>query len=245
MSNFIGLVYATLKNEGVDTTGMTTDEAVEKFKELQRNSGGAGNGEKEPTPAESRKLKEKDIDTMEKTKIQKEVDGWSDDHKYAMLGRLQSDVKYYLGTGGRYNENLWAKDPKEHVEYMEAIYSSLKKKPDWLTATELRDIKEELLNDGKPSKAESEAKKNWSKVNTIKQAVKVDSEIVEKKLASNLLNKYGDLNMSPKEIADKVESLGEVSMPYNKDKVKDFIINNYDKKGKIYASFRELSESIN
>lgn len=35
MANFIALVYATLKEEGIDTKGMSTDEAVEKFKEIQ------------------------------------------------------------------------------------------------------------------------------------------------------------------------------------------------------------------
>lgn len=28
MSNFIGMVFASLKNEGIDTKGMSTDEAV-------------------------------------------------------------------------------------------------------------------------------------------------------------------------------------------------------------------------
>lgn len=35
MANFIGLVYATLKSKGIDTSGMSTDEAVAKFNELQ------------------------------------------------------------------------------------------------------------------------------------------------------------------------------------------------------------------
>ncbi len=35
MANFIGLVYATLKAKGIDTSGMSTDEAVAKFNELQ------------------------------------------------------------------------------------------------------------------------------------------------------------------------------------------------------------------
>lgn len=55
MSNFIGLVFATLKNEGVDTKGMSTDEAVKKYNELQQKSGGKS-GEKEGTPAENRKM---------------------------------------------------------------------------------------------------------------------------------------------------------------------------------------------
>lgn len=57
MANFIALVYATLKNEGVDTSKMSQEEAIKKFKELQKQSG-VSSGEKEATPAESRKVKE-------------------------------------------------------------------------------------------------------------------------------------------------------------------------------------------
>jgi hypothetical protein len=59
MANFIALVYATLKNEGVDTTGMSTDEAIAKFKELQKSSGGSG------TPAENKKLVSMGIDAYD------------------------------------------------------------------------------------------------------------------------------------------------------------------------------------
>lgn len=55
MANFIALVYATLKNEAIDTSNISQDEAVAKFKELQEKSGGKS-GENEPTPAENRKL---------------------------------------------------------------------------------------------------------------------------------------------------------------------------------------------
>lgn len=34
MSNFIGLVYATLKSKGIDYSNMTTEEAIKKFNEL-------------------------------------------------------------------------------------------------------------------------------------------------------------------------------------------------------------------
>lgn len=77
MANFIGLVYATLKNEGVDTKGMSTDEAVAKFKELQKKSG--GDTGKEGTPAEQRKLEEKGV-------VDKEVDSYelSDSDTYVI-----------------------------------------------------------------------------------------------------------------------------------------------------------------
>lgn len=39
MANFIGLVYATLKEEGIDTNKLSTNQAVEKFKELQEKKG--------------------------------------------------------------------------------------------------------------------------------------------------------------------------------------------------------------
>ena len=61
MGNFIGMVYATLKNEGVDTKGMSTDDAVKKYNELQEKSGGKS-GEKEPTPAEQKRMEEKGIE---------------------------------------------------------------------------------------------------------------------------------------------------------------------------------------
>lgn len=37
MANFIGLVYATLKEKGIDTSKLSTDEAVKKFKELNES----------------------------------------------------------------------------------------------------------------------------------------------------------------------------------------------------------------
>lgn len=144
MSNFIGLVFATLKNEGIDTSGMSTDEAIKKYNELQEKSGGKS-GEKEPTPAENRRM---------------------------------------------------------------GVH------------------------------------KDWSGVNTIRQAKKLDEEIVEKKLATNLLTRYGDTKMSAEEIAEQVENFGKVDLPYDKEKVKEFVINNYDKRNKIFGSFREISEQI-
>lgn len=48
MANFIALVYATLKNEGIDTKNMSQDEAVKKFNELKDKNGA--------TPAEQEKI---------------------------------------------------------------------------------------------------------------------------------------------------------------------------------------------
>lgn len=37
MANFIGLVYGTLKQKGIDTSKMSTEEAIEKYNELNKN----------------------------------------------------------------------------------------------------------------------------------------------------------------------------------------------------------------
>jgi hypothetical protein len=65
MANFIGLVYATLKQEGIDTSGMSSEEAVAKYNELQKQGGGKA-GENEGTPAEQQKLRENDINNAKK-----------------------------------------------------------------------------------------------------------------------------------------------------------------------------------
>ena len=61
MGNFIGLVYATLKEEGIDTSKLSTNQAIEKFKELQEKKGNTSGSiteasEKERTQAENRKM---------------------------------------------------------------------------------------------------------------------------------------------------------------------------------------------
>ena len=41
MSNFIGMVFATLKKEGIDTSKMDTSEAIAKYNEIQGGGGGS------------------------------------------------------------------------------------------------------------------------------------------------------------------------------------------------------------
>lgn len=89
-----------------------------------------------------------------------------------------------------------------------------------------------------------EPKKNWEGVKTIQQAKKLDPDIVEKKLASNILFSYGDLNYSDDELANKVNDLKTVKEEYDAEKVKQFIKNNRKTGGKIFTSYRDISESF-
>lgn len=65
---------------------------------------------------------------------------------YMMLGRLESDCKYYLGNGNRYAKHLWAGDEKRQIEEMKRIYNSFTddKKPEWLTWTQILQYEKEL-----------------------------------------------------------------------------------------------------
>lgn len=92
MANFIGMVFATLQKEGVDTKGMSTDEAVKKFNELKgKNGGGKDGGDKKAqsqdkkglTPNESKRLKQLGIDDID-----------------------YDNVKYPRGTSKEYTEKV-------------------------------------------------------------------------------------------------------------------------------------------
>lgn len=101
MANFIGLVYATLKNEGIDIKDMNTDEAVAKYNELQEKTGGKS-GEKEATPAENRRLEQKNITKTEnnnKTKLKvSELEPTAQ--------RAYYDVEKFINKYGKYDALL-------------------------------------------------------------------------------------------------------------------------------------------
>ena len=95
MANFIGLVYATLKNEGVDTQGMSADEAVAKYNELQKKSGGKS-GEKENTPAENKRMADMGLGDSRKEKqleIIKKYNPMRDDYHVGI--RNINDIKTF------------------------------------------------------------------------------------------------------------------------------------------------------
>ena len=131
MSNFIGLVYATLKNEGIDTSGMSTDEAVAKFKELQKSSGGK-EGEKEGTPAEQKKVAEMTQPSKENVidKFWKQ-NNFGMESKNVSINKVDGSKVYftYMGQSDVYDTSKTNKDILEEVRQEEiANNSSLKDK---------------------------------------------------------------------------------------------------------------------
>lgn len=111
MANFMGLVFATLKNEGIDTKGMSNDEAVKKFNELK----GKGDG----TPAEQRKLEEKGIaktdnerlETILKERNQNEDIDFAKDTDYFGYGSL--DALEEAHNSGYKSENTENKNTQD------------------------------------------------------------------------------------------------------------------------------------
>lgn len=89
MANFIGLVFATLKNEGIDTKGMSTEEAVDKYNEIK--------GDKDGTPAEERKMKEPKSEKL----------------NYDIIDKAE---KYFVNTAGRNKKEI--KGFKDTISYM-------------------------------------------------------------------------------------------------------------------------------
>lgn len=93
----------------------------------------------------------------------------------------------------------------------------------------------------------SSSKADWSKVSNVNQALKIDPDFVEKKLASNIIFSSSDLNMTDEEVANRIDHMDISYIKHNvdKDKVKTFIKNNRANiKDKIFSSYREISENI-
>lgn len=71
MSNFIGMVFATLKKEGIDTSKMDTSEAIAKYNEIKGSDGGS-NTKGEETSKQEEKTAETGKETVKKTDAEKD-----------------------------------------------------------------------------------------------------------------------------------------------------------------------------
>lgn len=69
--------------------------------------------------------------------------------RYMLLSRMMSDCNYYLGFGCRSSNRLWARQEKEQIEYMKAIWNSFPEdeKPEWLSFQEILDYEKQMTVD--------------------------------------------------------------------------------------------------
>ena len=52
---------------------------------------------------------------------------------YMLLGRLISDIEYYLHYGNRCAKHLWAGNEQAQIDKMRELYNKLDPKPEWCT----------------------------------------------------------------------------------------------------------------
>ena len=92
MSNFIGMVFATLKKEGIDTSKMNTSEAIAKYNEIQGGSGGSS-AKGEETPKTEQKTAGTGKETAEKGTTEKDSADATVSKKETVEGNKTSSPK--------------------------------------------------------------------------------------------------------------------------------------------------------
>lgn len=90
--------------------------------------------------------------TEQAKKSLEKIKSRSVDFQFAMLGRLLSDCKYYLGAGNRYAPNLWAWNERDQLDIMRELCATLK--PDWLTLEQIDELEKQMINPEQPRRAE-------------------------------------------------------------------------------------------
>lgn len=85
-------------------------------------------------------------DTLTEEEIQKVLTDLNEkpEFGYMLLGRLENDVKYYLGFGNRHPKHLWGTTTEKHIAYMKLIYDNLSQKPEWLSLEQIEKYAEEM-----------------------------------------------------------------------------------------------------
>lgn len=85
-------------------------------------------------------------DTLTEEEIQKVLTDLNEkpEFGYMLLGRLENDVKYYLGFGNQHPKHLWGTTTEKHIAYMKLIYDNLSQKPEWLSLEQIEKYAEEM-----------------------------------------------------------------------------------------------------
>ena len=74
-------------------------------------------------------------------------EGNRDEFNYRMLGRLESDCKYFLGAGNGSERNLWAGNVKDQIKEMKKIFNAIsdEHKPEWISLKDIEKYEKEML----------------------------------------------------------------------------------------------------
>ena len=146
-----GLIY------DLDTLYLNQERKCNKNEWVKRSLNGVGSAKgwlkAELIEIVSRKIIEalemnKKEHEIEEDETLKELLSGEDTFRYSMLDRLASDCRYYLGNGDRSKEVLWAKDEKEQIKYMKALYNSFNNnnKPNFISMEDILQFEKKMTD---------------------------------------------------------------------------------------------------
>ncbi len=90
------------------------------------------------------------------------VENKTEEFKYQLLNRMQSDIKNFQNEGNHNEEVLWAKNLIAQTTDMKILYNSLKEKPEWIN---LKEINNYINENNFYSEQYKNAVKHFSKMN--------------------------------------------------------------------------------
>lgn len=146
-----GLIY------DLDTLYLNQERKCNKNEWVKRSLNGVGSAKgwlkAELIEIVARKIIEalemnKKENEIEEDETLKELLSGEDTFRYSMLDRLASDCRYYLGNGDRSKEVLWAKDEKDQIKYMKALYNSFSEdnKPKFISMEDINQFEKEMTD---------------------------------------------------------------------------------------------------
>lgn len=145
MPNFIGLVYATLKKHGIDTSRMSTQEAIKKYNELQ-GQGNNQNASKEDRISRLKKQMEEAKGIMAKAKILNEINALEEgfDNVDDYLKEKERKRQEAVEKSEKRKKELEEQKKKEMQEKMQKL------KNDMETATEFQKKQFDIISQFNP-----------------------------------------------------------------------------------------------
>lgn len=153
----------------------TNKSLSRQYKNKEKENGRLSKGMTKEEYKEGEYSFEKDKETL----VRHGLDNSDPEFKRSMLGRMESDIKYYTGNGGGYSGHLWAKDENEHINIMKALYNTLpeKEKPDWINEKSIEEYSKQMdfIKNNKSIKQRYSTMYDYLKNNTLMS----ESEIIK------------------------------------------------------------------
>ena len=80
--------------------------------------------------------------------VNNEPDAREEDFRndYMLLGRLESDCKYFLGNGNGHEGHLWAGSVEDQIAKMKELWDKFPDdlKPEWITSEDIEDYERNM-----------------------------------------------------------------------------------------------------